>query len=93
MRNEIHLAIQYGLLEFIAHVISEDYEAMPRDFVNLGFSPPSKIDQLEGSGLTEGELTLHLQYAQKLNTHKTRNMALLSTNSTRKVESYVICMD
>merc|ERR1711871_1771622 len=29
--------LQYALLEFIAHVISEDYQAMPMDFVNLGF--------------------------------------------------------
>lgn len=46
--------LQYGLLEFIAHVISEDYAAMPKDFVNLGFSPSDKLPQLEKSGLTEG---------------------------------------
>ena len=38
--------LQYGLLEFIAHVNSEDYDAIPKDFVNLGFTPPDKLDQV-----------------------------------------------
>ena len=43
-----------GLLEFIAHVVAEDYASMPTDFINLGFSPPDKLEQLERSGLTKG---------------------------------------
>ena len=31
--------LQYALLEFIAHLNTEDYEAIPQDFINLGFSP------------------------------------------------------
>jgi hypothetical protein len=46
--------LQYSILEFIAHVISEDYDAMPADFINLGFSPNDKLAQLKKSGLTEG---------------------------------------
>ena len=50
--------LQYGLLEFIAHVISEDYDSMPLDFVNLGFSPDTKLQQLKTSGLTEVEQSI-----------------------------------
>lgn len=32
--------LQYSLLEFIAHINTEDYDALPADFINLGFSPP-----------------------------------------------------
>jgi predicted unusual protein kinase regulating ubiquinone biosynthesis (AarF/ABC1/UbiB family) len=46
--------LQYALLEFIAHVNTEDYEEVPNDFVNLGFSPPEKLEQLKRSGITEG---------------------------------------
>lgn len=46
--------LQYGLLEFIAHINIEDYESLPQDFINLGFSPPGSIDKLRGSGMTEG---------------------------------------
>ena len=30
---------RYALLEFIAHINTEDYDAIPQDFINLGFSP------------------------------------------------------
>eukprot|EP00746_Dinoflagellata_sp_MGD_P029031 gnl/MRDRNA2_/MRDRNA2_168700_c0_seq1.p1 gnl/MRDRNA2_/MRDRNA2_168700_c0~~gnl/MRDRNA2_/MRDRNA2_168700_c0_seq1.p1 ORF type:complete len:946 (+),score=191.60 gnl/MRDRNA2_/MRDRNA2_168700_c0_seq1:80-2917(+) len=46
--------LQYSLIEFIAHVNAEDFEAMPKDFVNLGFSPPNALDKLKASNLTEG---------------------------------------
>lgn len=46
--------LQYSLIEFIAHVNAEDYEALPRDFVNLGFSPPNALSKLRDSNLTEG---------------------------------------
>lgn len=46
--------LQYGLLEFIAHVNTEDFEALPNDFINIGFSPPDKLELLKSSGLTEG---------------------------------------
>lgn len=28
--------LQYGLLEFIAHMNAEDYDALPEDFVKIG---------------------------------------------------------
>lgn len=46
--------MQYSLLEFIAHINSEDYDRVPADFVNLGFSPPGKLKELERSGISEG---------------------------------------
>ena len=46
--------LQYSLLEFIAHVNSEDYDRVPGDFINLGFSPPGKLKELERSGISEG---------------------------------------
>merc|ERR1719163_401257 len=46
--------LQYSLIEFIAHVNAEDYEAMPDDFVNLGFTPPDQLERVRASNLTEG---------------------------------------
>ena len=31
--------LQHALLEFIAHVNTEDLDAIPRDFVNLLYAP------------------------------------------------------
>lgn len=47
--------LQYALLEFIAHINVEDYDAIPQDFINLGFSPPDVTEErLKASGITEG---------------------------------------
>jgi len=47
--------LQYALLEFIAHINSEDYDAIPQDFINLGFSPENvSLERLQSSGITEG---------------------------------------
>lgn len=47
--------LQYALLEFIAHINSEDYDAIPKDFINLGFSPENvSLERLQSSGITEG---------------------------------------
>lgn len=47
--------LQYALLEFIAHINVEDYDAIPEDFINLGFSPPDVTpERLKNSGITEG---------------------------------------
>lgn len=47
--------LQYSMLEFIAHINVEDYDAIPQDFINLGFSPPDvTVERLRGSGITEG---------------------------------------
>jgi len=42
------------LLEFIAHVNTEDLDAIPKDFVNLGFTPPDKLEKVANSGITDG---------------------------------------
>ena len=39
MTLDVPSDLQYALLEFIAHLNTEDYEAIPQDFINLGFSP------------------------------------------------------
>jgi len=54
MTLEVPEDLQYSLIEFIAHVNAEDYEAMPQDFVNLGFTPPSQLERVRASNLTEG---------------------------------------
>ena len=47
--------LQYALLEFIAHINVEDYDSIPQDFINLGFSPEGVTAQrLRDSGITEG---------------------------------------
>ena len=46
--------LQYSLLEFIAHINTKDYDNMLNDFVNLGFTPRGKEEQLRKSGITEG---------------------------------------
>jgi len=47
--------LQYALLEFIAHINVEDYDAIPQDFINLGFSPPDvSAERLQKSGVTDG---------------------------------------
>jgi len=46
--------LQYALLEFIAHINTKDYDNMLADFINLGFTPAGKEEQLKKSGITEG---------------------------------------
>jgi aarF domain-containing kinase len=55
MTLEVPNDLQYALLEFIAHINVEDYDAIPQDFINLGFSPPDVTpERLQQSGITEG---------------------------------------
>jgi hypothetical protein len=55
MTLEVPRDLQYALLEFIAHINVEDYDAIPQDFINLGFSPPDVTqERLQASGITEG---------------------------------------
>ena len=47
--------LQYALLEFIAHINTENYDSIPQDFINLGFSPEDvSLERLQNSGITEG---------------------------------------
>ncbi|KAJ1476438.1 ABC1 family-domain-containing protein, partial [Baffinella frigidus] len=36
---EVDKDLQYGLIEYIAHLVSEDYEKIPGDLIRLGFVP------------------------------------------------------
>ncbi|KAH8078816.1 hypothetical protein JL720_9566 [Aureococcus anophagefferens] len=54
MTLEVPGDLQYALLEFIAHINTENLDAVPRDFVNLGFTPPDKLDAVARSGVTDG---------------------------------------
>ena len=54
MTLEVPKDLQYSILELIAHINSEDFDAIPRDFVNLGFTPSDKIDKLMNSGISDG---------------------------------------
>jgi len=55
MTLDVPKDLQYALLEFIAHINVEDYDAIPQDFINLGFSPPDVTpERLQSSGITEG---------------------------------------
>ena len=55
MTLEVPEGLQYSLLEFIAHINTEDYDSIPNDFINLGFSPEGvTADRLKDSGITEG---------------------------------------
>ena len=49
---EVPRGLQLSLLEFIANLSGENYEAVPNDLVNLGFVPAAKLDELRSSGLT-----------------------------------------
>lgn len=55
MTLEVPNNLQYALLELIAHINIEDYESIPQDFINLGFSPEGvTAERLKESGITEG---------------------------------------
>lgn len=53
MTLDVPKDLQYSLLEFIAHINVEDYDAIPQDFINLGFSDATP-ERLQASGITEG---------------------------------------
>eukprot|EP00980_Cylindrotheca_fusiformis_P012591 scaffold3084_cov144-Cylindrotheca_fusiformis.AAC.39 len=55
MTLEVPSNLQYALLELIAHINIEDYDSIPQDFINLGFSPDGvTAGRLKQSGITEG---------------------------------------
>ncbi len=45
--------LQYSLLEFVAHLTSEDYDKVPDDLVKLGFIKPGKLEFMRRSGVLE----------------------------------------
>ena len=53
MTLETPPALQYSLLEFIAHLTAENFEEVPQDLVNLQFLKEEKVDLLVQSGALE----------------------------------------
>lgn len=45
--------LQYSLLEFIAHLTSENYDSIPQDLVNLQFIKKEKLELLLQLGVLE----------------------------------------
>ena len=50
---EIEPDLQYSLLEFVAHLTSEDYSELPEDLARLGFLKKEKLDFARRSGVLE----------------------------------------
>jgi hypothetical protein len=53
MTLDVDPTLQYSLLEFVAHLTSEDYDKLPEDLVRLGFLKPEKLDFARRSGILE----------------------------------------
>ena len=53
MTLDIDPDLQYSLLEFVAHLTSEDYTALPEDLMKLGFLKPEKVEFARRSGVLE----------------------------------------
>ena len=53
MTLEVDPTLQYSLLEYIAHLSSNDYEKVPEDLVNLGFLKADRLDYAKRSGFLE----------------------------------------
>lgn len=44
---------QYAIIDYIAHLVAEDYVSVPRDLVNLGFIPSGKEDAVDDEGVVK----------------------------------------
>ena len=53
MTLEIDSALQYSLLEFVAHLTGEDYDRIPEDLVKLGFLKAERLETVRASGFLE----------------------------------------
>ena len=49
----IDRTLQYSLLEYVAHLTSEDYDQLPEDMATLGFLRPDKVEFVRRSGVLE----------------------------------------
>lgn len=45
--------LQYSLLEFVAHLTSENYNELPEDLAALGFLKKDKVEYVRRTGLLE----------------------------------------
>jgi predicted unusual protein kinase regulating ubiquinone biosynthesis (AarF/ABC1/UbiB family) len=53
MTLDIDPDLQYSLLEYVAHLTSEDYDKLPEDLAKLGFLKPDKLEFARRSGVLE----------------------------------------
>jgi predicted unusual protein kinase regulating ubiquinone biosynthesis (AarF/ABC1/UbiB family) len=53
MTLDIDPNLQYSLLDFVAHLTSNNYDALPEDLVALNFLNPDKLDFIRRSGALE----------------------------------------
>ena len=42
---------QYAIIEYISHLVSEQFDQVPNDLVNLGFVPEAKRDAVADTGV------------------------------------------
>merc|ERR1719355_206773 len=49
LTTEVTRDQQYAIIEYISHLVSEDYVKVPKDLVKLGFVPESKVQAMEDS--------------------------------------------
>jgi hypothetical protein len=45
--------LQYSLLEFVAHLTSENFDQLPEDLAALGFLKKDKVDYIRRTGVLE----------------------------------------
>ena len=50
---DIENNLQYSLLEFVAHLTSEDYDKLPEDLAALGFLKKDKVEYVRRTGVLE----------------------------------------
>lgn len=65
--------LQYALLEFIAHLTSENYDAIPQDLVNLHFLKQEKLQLFLDLGVLEPMFYFFKQAANGGGTSKIRD--------------------
>jgi predicted unusual protein kinase regulating ubiquinone biosynthesis (AarF/ABC1/UbiB family) len=53
MTLDIDPNLQYSLLQYVAHLTSNDYSELPEDLVALGFLKPEKLDYARRSGILQ----------------------------------------
>jgi len=61
---EVEKDLQYGLIEYISHLMSEDYQAIPGDLIRLGFVPPGQEAMIQRAGVVEALSVILKQLAQ-----------------------------
>lgn len=64
MTVEVEPDLQYTLLEYIAHLTTEDYAKIPYDLIKLGFVPEGKEDAFTRAGVVEVLTVMLKQLAQ-----------------------------